>query len=542
MTPIETIIILMSILIGLNYIATRLKISYPILLVIAGLAISIIPGIPSIKLSPNLVFLIFLPPLLFEAAFGISWHDFKKFKTPIFGLAIGLVFLTTLAVAICIHYLTPGFSWPLAFLLGAIVSPPDAIAATSATKGIRLPKMITAILEGESLVNDASALIAYRYAIAATLSGTFSLFHASMQFVTVSLGGIVIGLIAGIVINWIHKKIDEPNIEVSITLVAPYISYLIAEHLKTSGVLAVVSTGLYIAWHSSESFSFESRMKAFSFWEIFTFLLNGFVFILIGLQLPEIIHHHGSQTITNLVIIGLLISLTVILIRVIWIFPISKLLYSLRGKSSQQNGIKKPNAKYLMIGSWAGMRGVVSLASALAVPMTLNDGSDFPMRNEILFITFIVILVTLVIQGLTLPSLVKKLKVEEPIEKTNEEDKEIRSILLRDSLKYIEGTLVSELAPVVIQEIIQQYKYRLDYINSDKNEKSHQENLNTVEKTIQNIKSELKVIEHQRKIVIQMHKNGTFSTSLLRQVEQDLDAWNLSNHTRLRIAKTHNKI
>lgn len=540
MAPIETIIILMSILVGLNYISGKIRISFPILLVITGLAISLIPGITPISLNPNVVFLIFLPPLLYQASFDISWHDFKRLKTPISGLAIGLVLSTTTMVAICIHYLIPAFSWPLAFLLGAIVSPPDVIAATSATKYLRLPKVITTILEGESLINDASALIAYRYALAAVISGSFSFSSALIKFFLIAGGGITIGLTVGATIYWIHKKINDATIETTISLVAPYASYLLAEHAKVSGVLAVVSTGLFVAWYSSELFTFESRIKMQHFWEIWVFLLNGFVFILIGLQLPKIIHHPGSLSILSLTCSGIIISIVAILARVIWIFPISHLIYYTNQYFTCKKSGYKPKLNNLITVAWSGMRGVVSLAAALAIPITLSNGQEFPMRNEILFITFVVIMITLVIQGFTLPFIVKKLNIEEPMEKLIHDDRTIRLAILNSSLHFIENELDKNIHPDIVDRFLTEYQRRFKYFNLLENQDNIDESQSIDPEIIfQYVKAELAIIEHQRQLIIQMRKNGSFSDDLLRQIEHDIDTWNLNTHTKLRIISRH---
>ncbi len=542
MTSIETIIIIMTILVGLNYFSTKIKVSFPILLVIAGLVISIIPGIPEVSLSPNVVFLIFLPPLLYEASFNISWHDFKRLITPISGLAIGLVLLTTAMVAGCIHFLMPSFSWPLAFLLGAIVSPPDAIAATSATKGLRLPKVITTILEGESLVNDASALIAYRYALAAVVSGTFSLTEASYKFVIIAGGGILIGLLIGSIVYWVHKKVDDPAIETTVSIVAPYMSYLVAEHLDVSGVLAVVSTGLFVAWYSSELFAVETRLKMLHFWEILIFLLNGFVFILIGLQLPKIIQNPGNLSIMTLTWFGIIISIVAILARVLWIFPISHLIYYISHCITGKKSNYKPKWNYLITAAWSGMRGVVSLASALAIPISLNDGSEFPMRNEILFITFVVILITLVFQGLTLPLVVKKLKIEEPIEDFHRADRELRLSILNNTLKFIQEELSTKSEKEVLEIFVKENQKRIKYFNQFIEEealKDYDTTPNDPEINFSHIQLELDIIEFQRKLIIDMHKKGTFSDELIRQIEGELDTWNLSMRNRMRIVNTH---
>ena len=290
MNNFEIVIFIMTILIVLSAFTDKIKLPFPILLVGVGLVIGFVPFLPNLALNPDIVFLIFLPPILFDAAFKTSWLDFKKEIKPISTLAITLVFFTTTIVAVAAHYLIPGFSWPLAFVLGAIISPPDAVAATSITKGLGLNRKVITIIEGESLVNDASALIAYRYAVAATISGTFVLWEAGLQFLLVSLGGIAVGLAIGYAMVFAHKKISENAVvETCLSLLTPFIAYLLAERIHTSGVLAVVTAGLLISWRAREVFSFQTRLQTNVVWNTVIFLMNGLVFILIGLQLPEIV-------------------------------------------------------------------------------------------------------------------------------------------------------------------------------------------------------------------------------------------------------------
>ncbi|MDB5192848.1 MAG: Na+/H+ antiporter, partial [Segetibacter sp.] len=401
MDNFEIVIFLMTILIGLSAFTDKLKIPYPILLVIVGLVIGFVPFLPDLEMDPEIVFLIFLPPLLYDAAFKTSWHDFKKEIRPISTLAISLVFFTTVTVAIAAHYLIPGFTWPLSFVLGAIVSPPDAVAATSIIKGLKLNRKVVTIIEGESLVNDASALIAYRYAVAAVMSGTFVLWQASLEFVGVAAGGIVSGLAVGYTMVFVHKKItDNAVVETSLTLVTPFVAYLLAEHFHTSGVLAVVTAGLFISWRSREVFSSQTRLQTKSVWETVIFLLNGIVFILIGLQMPGIVRNLTTHTVFQLVGYGLLISLVTIVIRIVWVFAGAYHPLFIKRKKSSVNETSDPVSwKNVLIVAWTGTRGVVSLATALALPLTLNTGAAFPKRHSILLLAFIVILVTLVVQG-----------------------------------------------------------------------------------------------------------------------------------------------
>ncbi len=529
MEHLDIILMLMALLVGLYSLAEQISISYPILLVLAGLGISLIPGLPVVQLTPEVAFLLFLPPLLFDAARNTSWHDFKKNRNSIGRLAIGLVLLTTAGVAICAYYLIPGFTWPLAFVLGAIISPTDSVAATSAFKNLHLPKRMVAILEGESLVNDASALITYRYAVAAVLSGAFILWHAALQFVLVALGGIMVGMAIGYAFIWIQKRfLNNPTVETVITLLLPFASYLLAEHMHVSGVLSVVVTGLMISWRAHEIFSFQTRMQMNSFWETLIFLLNGFVFILIGLQLPAIIHHPSDHTLAEMIGYGLLISAVVILIRMVWVFStahIANWLERLRGRNERT----PINDKKLLVIGWSGMRGVVSLATALALPLVMENGQEFPQRNVILFITFIVILITLVFQGLTLPLLIRFLRVSEPEGKTMLEERRLRLALCNSARNFINESLAPHVPEQALVEVRNRLERQISYFNGVLKTEHHNENASLQHELFYDyLHSEQAIIDHQRKLLIDMHKKGSFSAVVLRRIEQYLDSRSLT--------------
>ena len=428
----EQIIVVISLLFGialLKVLSNKLKVSYPILLVIAGLAVSLIPGVPYITLNPDLVFLIFLPPLLYAAAGNISWHEFWKWKRPILLLAFGLVIFTSASVALISNAIIPGFTLALGFLLGGIISPPDAIAASSVLHGLKAPRRNVSILEGESLINDASSLVVFRFALAAILTDQFYFWNAARTFLLVVIMGIAIGLLIAITIYFIHKLLaTTARIDAVITLISPYIMYITAEHFHFSGVLAVVSGGLLLSYRSREIFTYESRLQLKGLWEVLIFLLNGLVFILIGLQLPVIINGLESYSIGEAIFYGIIISLGAIAIRLIWIFPaahIPRILF----KSIRETE-PYPTWRTVFLTGWSGMRGVVSLAAALAIPLTLTDGTAFPHRNLILFITFVVILFTLVLQGLALKPLIIFLNLPA----TEKEDERLQGIQLRIQL------------------------------------------------------------------------------------------------------------
>ena len=534
MDSFGVIIFIMVILIGLSAVADKIKLPYPILLVGVGLLIGFTPKLPVLELNPEIIFLIFLPPLLYDAAFKTSWHEFKTAIRPISTLAISLVFFTTFSVAAATHFLIPGFSWPLAFVLGAIVSPPDAVAATGITKGLGLNKRVITILEGESLLNDASALIAYRYAVAAVTTGVFVFWKAGLEFLLVAVGGIIAGVVIGFIFIQIHKKITHNAIvETSLTLLAPYIAYLSAEKMHVSGVLSVVCAGLMLTWRAPEIFSYQTRMRTGVVWDTIIFLLNGVVFILIGLQLPVIMNEIKTQSILELLGYGLLISLVTIVVRIVWvIFGVySQKIFSFKKKSllsSDEKADSDTNTidwKNVLIVAWTGTRGVVSLATALALPLTLNDGSIFPHRHIILFLAFVVIFVTLVVQGLTLPLLIKILGVQK--KKTfHKEDKELELTLAHQVVDFVEKSFPVALEPKLQEQVIKKYnlsieKLHKEIIQIERQKKPVKSEITTT--VLQLLLVQLEIVRFQRELLLKFHKEGTFSDDAIRYSERELD-------------------
>jgi len=403
---------LLLIVMLLVMLAQKIKIAYPIFLVLAGLGISFIPGVPVLKLDPDIIFLIFLPPLLYEAAWYTSWNDFWKWKRPISLLAFGLVFLTSLVVAYASQALIPGFTLDLGFLLGGIVSPPDAVAATTVLKGLKVPKRTIAILEGESLINDASSLIVFRFALAAVMTGIFSMQEATGQFFLVAGMGIVVGILGAHIFYAVHRFLPTtPAIDAALTVMTPYILFLSAEHFHFSGVMAVVSGGLFMSFRAHEMFKTgTTRINMTGVWNTLIFVMNALVFVLIGLELPDIVNGLGEISVVKGIEYGLIISCIVIVVRLLWIYPVAHIPRWLSEKARRD---PSPGWKNPLIIGWAGMRGVVSLATALSIPVMMNSQAEFPMRNLIIFITFVVIFVTLVFQGLTLPLIIKLTKIGE---------------------------------------------------------------------------------------------------------------------------------
>jgi Na+/H+ antiporter len=386
-------------------VAPALHIPYPILLVLGGLLIGIAPGMPEFELDPQLVFFGVLPPLLYGSAFFTSLRDLRAQARPIGLLAVGLVVVTTVGVAVVAHAFVDGLGWPSAFVLGAIVSPTDPLAATSIARRLGVPRKLVTIVEGESLVNDGTGLVLYRVAIAAVVTGSFSAFYTGGLFVVVAGGGIAFGLLVGWIVRQVRRRLDNPPAEITISLLTGYMAFIPADLLGVSAVLATVTAGVYLGWHTPELTTPQVRLQGVAVWEIVTYLLNALLFVLIGLQLPVVIDALGGLSASTLIGYAAAVSLTVIVVRFAWVFAVLHAPKWIARRMSNWRG-----AAFL---SWAGMRGAVSLAAALALPLRTDEGAPFPGRDLILFLTFAVILVTLVGQGLTLPAVIRVLGIED---------------------------------------------------------------------------------------------------------------------------------
>ena len=408
---LQTVILLLIAVLALAAFARKLVIPYPILLVIGGLVLGLIPGVPTLRLDPDVVFLVFLPPILWSAAYFTSWRDFRSNLRPITLLAVGLVLATTAAVAVVAHVWLPGLGWAGAIALGAIVSPPDAVSATAVAKRLGLPRRAVTILEGESLVNDATALILYRAAVMAAVSGTFIVSDTVLDFFIAAGGGVVVGLLVGVVARWALKLMNDSFSEIAVTLLSPYIAWVLAEQAHASGVLACVAGGLYLRQHFSEAVAPTTRIQARAVWDFLVFVLNGFIFILIGLQLGALREAIPSGMFMPLMLSGALVSVTAIVVRLIWV-PVAAWIPRVLSPSLRARD-PMPAWSGLFIIGWTGMRGIVSLAAALALPLTTAAGAPFPFRAEIILITFSVILATLVVQGLSLAPLIRALNLKE---------------------------------------------------------------------------------------------------------------------------------
>jgi monovalent cation/hydrogen antiporter len=513
---IRTLLTLLGIISILAVVAERARFPFPILLVIAGLLIGLFPGLPEVRLDPEIVFLIFLPPLLFSAAWNFPWENFRSNFLPIFALAVGLVFATIICVGYAAHWLIPGMTLAAGFVLGAIVSPPDAVAATAVLRNLRIPKRLLAVLEGESLVNDASGLVAYQFAVAAVVTGTFSLVDAAADFVWMSVGGVFFGVLVGIGAAYLHRHLRDPSVAVTLTLLTPYISYLPAERLGFSGVLAVVATGLYIGHRSWEALGSESRLQRESIWKLLDYLLNGVVFILIGLEFPSILREMTTP-IGQMIFVGTAVSLVVIGVRFLWVFPmvyLEKRFVLRRGRSHLSFG-------GLVVASWAGMRGVVSLAAALALPLATSAGEGFPHRHIILFLTFCVIFVTLILQGLTLPWVAGKLKVEEADADIQSEGK-ARIGLLEDLIVEIEALIKREETPEYRESLEQWKMHYQDRLRALKVRLTLPSEMNRYAATKDRELFPV-LVNHVRQRLATMRRRGEISEEVRRRIERDLD-------------------
>jgi CPA1 family monovalent cation:H+ antiporter len=506
MREIELVLLLLALVTGLTLIARRLTVPYPIVMVLGGLLLSQVPGLPDFQLPPDLVFFVFLPPLLFAGGYFTSIREFKANLRAIILLAFGLVIFTAAVVAAVAHMFVPALGWAGAFALGAIVAPPDAVAATAIFQRVGVPRRIVTILEGESLVNDATALVMYRFAVAAAAAGTFSLIEASASFVLVLLGGIAIGIAVGLVGRWMLARIRDTAIAVMITLLSPYAAYLPAETLGVSGVLAAVVGGLF-ASQALRNSSSDVRIVATASWQMVLFLLNGLVFMLIGLQLPSVVRGLGDIS----VVLGHtgVVVLAVVLARFVWVVPAS---YLSRLVPSVRKAGPAPPWRAVLLVSWSGLRGVVTLAAALALPL------DFPERSFILFVAFAVIIATLVGQGLTLPLLIKGLGLA-PDGSAAHDEVHARGLTTEAALARLEELRAQWPGHI---ELIDQLRDR--YAHRARHDEQHHEDGDAAEQELLEhglIRRE--VIDAERQAALQLHERGVITDDVLRRIERDLD-------------------
>ena len=493
-------------------IAPALRIPYPILLVLGGLVIGVVPGMPEFELPPELVFFGVLPPLLYISAFFTSLRDLRATVRPIGLLAVGLVAVTTVGVAVVAHEFVDGLTWPSAFVLGAIVSPTDPIAATSIARRLGVPRKLVTIVEGESLVNDGTGLVLYRVAVAAVVTGSFSAYYTGGLFIVSAGGGIAVGLGVGWLIRQIRKRLDNPPAEITISLMTGYVAFIPAELIGVSAVLAAVTAGIYLGWHTPELTTAQVRLQGVAVWEIVQYLLNALLFVLIGLQLPVVIDALGDISASQLVGYAAIVSLTVIVLRFAWVFAVLHAPKWIAGRMANWRG-----AVFL---SWAGMRGAVSLAAALALPLETDAGTPFPGRDLILFLTFSVILVTLVGQGLTLPFVIRMLGLEDDgVEER--EDSKARIHAAEAALARLEE-LVSEdwVREDTAERIRGAYRFRTTRFRARLDD-GDDGAIEMRSQDYQRLRREL--LDAERQALIDLRRSGAISNDVWLRVGRDLD-------------------
>ena len=514
----EVIALLLMVVVTFVVIAQRFAVPYPVLLVLSGLGLSFVPHLPAVKLNPEIVFFFFLPALIYPAALNTSWRDFRRNLRSILLLAIGLVLITMLAVGWVAHAFIPGLPWAAAFALGAIVSPPDAVAATAVLERLSVPRRIVATLEGESLVNDATALVALQFAVAALLTGSFSPTHATIKFVWVAAGGIGWGLLVGLAARSVHRHLDDPPVQIMISLLTPFAAYLLAERLHLSGVLATVAAGIFMGWHAPLVVKARMRLQSQAFWEMVVFLLNGLVFIVIGLQLPSILQSLSGASLLQLSKQALAISATVVLVRIAWVFSAVYLPRLLSRKIRTREPC--PPWRTAAIIAWSGMRGVVSLAAAFALPLALNQDTPFPGRSYILFLTFCVILTTLVFQGLTLPILIRALGVQDD-GATDEEERLARLEANRAAIDLIEkAALDCGISDEIVHRLRAEYNERIEQLRLCC---EALENPSGEVATFDYQRLQQRALTEERNTIIRLRNEQTINDDALRRIQRDLD-------------------
>jgi len=510
-------VLLLSFVFGLGLLARRLNIPYPILFVIGGLIIGFIPDLPAFSLDPDFIFFVFLPPLLYIQAFFTSWRDFRRELRAISLLAIGLVIATTVTVAFVAHWLIPGFPLAAGFVLGAIISPPDAIAASAIAQRLGLPRRVVTIIEGESLINDSTSLVILKVALAAVgLGATHFVGDVWLPgyFFYVSVGGIAVGLAVGWMVNWLRHRVMDDGVQIVLTvsILTPFVSYLAGELVHVSSVLAVVSTGLYLGWESPEVMSPAIRLQSRAVWDMIIYLLNGFIFVLIGLQLPGILHGLEGSWWPYPFLYAVVINFICIIVRLGWMYPgayLPRMIKRIRDTET------KPEPREIFIVGWCGMRGVVSLAAALTINATVPSG------HLIQFIAFSVILTTLVFQGLTLPFFIRYLGVGDDGSAAREE-LEARNRMSEAALeKMAEHRREKKYPESALDNVEQVYRERAVNLHDDLADQlgwsEHRHHHLSVRRLHRNM------IATQRRALVDMRRSGLIGDDVLHKIEHELD-------------------
>jgi monovalent cation/hydrogen antiporter len=525
-------LLLLLFVVVFGVLSKKLRTPYPIVMVVGGLLLSLVPSVPRIELNPDLVFLVILPPLLYSAAWQTSWREFSYNLVSILFLAFGLVTFTVLGVTGLSHWFLPWFDWRMGVVMGAVVAPTDAIAATSIAKRVGLPKRIVDILEGESLLNDATALLALEFGLVLLTGGVTPTFtFGLLRLLYLTTIGILVGLAIGAIVHAIEHRIDDGPIEIALSILTPYVAYLTADALHASGVLAVVVCGLYLSRQSSHFFSPAVRLQAWAVWESLTFVLNGLVFVLIGLQLHYVLSSIRDYRLQTLIGYAAVFSAFLILLRLIWTFPGAYAATLIRRHVFHQHE-PMPGARRLFVIGWTGMRGVISLAAAIALPQTFENGTPFTQRSMIVFLAFSAILVTLVLQGLTLPPLIRALGLAGSSASHSAEDREARRTILTAALQYLDDArehavrendagedAKSELAEVY-DDLSNHYHARLASLNEDDGNSA---DVLAPMFYKQYVEVSRKLLMVERQTAVQLRNQRRISDELLRELERELD-------------------
>ena len=526
---IQTLLLLLIAIAAIGVVAKRSSIPPAILLVLTGVVLALIPGLPAVRLAPQLVLLLVLPPLIYSSAVAMSWREFRFNLRPISLLAIGCVVFTTVAAAAATHWLL-GLSWPVGFVLGAIVSPPDAVAPLAIARRMLLPKRILVILEGEGLANDATALILYRFAIVAVSAGVFSPGRAAGEFAVILLGELLWGVAVGWLMLRVRRWVADAQIEIVLSILTPFVAYWPPQHLGGSGVLATVVAGLYVSWNGFSMISAGTRLQGIFFWDVLIYLIEGMVFLMTGLQARTLIAGIGSYSLSALAGSAALVSAVVILARFVWMFPATYLPRWLIPAIARAD--PAPPWQWPFVLAFTGVRGIVSLAAALAIPFTLDDGRPFPDRDLILFLTFAVILVTLVGQGVTLPAVIRVLGLAKAGERELQTDRSDELAARRGAIEAAAERLERLAAARALpDDLVRQFRAKLGdrlghFAHTRQPAEQREERTGLADEV------ELALIAAERERINELYRGGTLKDDVRRRLERELDLReaSLANH------------
>jgi monovalent cation/hydrogen antiporter len=517
---IQILVLLLIVIAAVSVVAARLKIPPAILLVMTGVLLALVPGLPTVSLAPEFVLLFILPPLIYSSAVAMSWREFRFNLRPISLLAVGCVLFTAIATAAVTHWLL-GFSWPVGFVLGAIVSPPDAVAPLSIARRMNLPRRLLVVLEGEGLANDASALILYRFAVAAVGVSAYSFSQAAGMFAAIICGEILWGIGVGWLMLRLRRWVHDPRIEVMLSVLTPFLAYLPPQYLGGSGVLATVTTGLYISWNGLRLISAATRLQGIFFWDFMIYLTEGFVFLITGLQARTLIAGMRGDSLADLAGSAAVVCAVVIMARFVWVFPAIYLPRWLIPAVARDD--PAPPWQWPFVLAFTGVRGIVSLAAALAIPLVTTGGQIFPDRDRILFLTFAVILVTLVGQGLLLPTVIRALGLANAgrRERQTERIEEFaarRQAIETASRRLDELVAERQLSADFVQPLRTRHRDRLKHVeHRSDSEPTHTRLID------QHDEIEFLLIEAERKKINDLYKLGKLKDEARRRIERELD-------------------